>query len=539
MALLRIGGINPGKRRDELLSNYDGEEPYMPGGYDTPYDGKEPWLPNEYSDSYDADRRYDDGDMDYDDRDYDDRDYDDRDYDDGYGGSSRYDDDYGYDDAYGDEDDYPPEDGYDDRGPYYGAPPYDPRDNRGGSGGLADYVYEHDWVTWVLLVLLPPVGIWLLWRRQRYSPAVNMVLSTLSVMWMVAVLYVLIAKPFRRASDTTITPQPVGVTAQQPAEEAPEEEVSAEETPAAEAEVIPTEEVDEANAVYTVAGTPYYHQSTDCLYISADAQTERVARNTAIEQSLLACPYCLGGQYSDGAFDLVFVTADTEDRSNMKVYCSAYNSHFHTDPNCSDIGGDAQEVGLKEALLMSRTACEVCCPDAAREVFCTVDGTYYHTNDECSGMRNASHVTYAEARVTGKKRCPVCIGGVDETEAAAEAAAAEAAEQASGYYVYATPKGTYYHVNSTCSGMKDAQQVLLADMLKEGRPACPKCCPDAETTVFAESGNPYFHSNATCSGMTNATRGILVNALAAGLTRCPVCWTSGDASAAEPAEGGV
>ena len=93
-------------------------------------------------------------------------------------------------------------------------------------------------------------------------------------------------------------------------------------------------------------------------------------------------------------------------------------------------------------------------------------------------MRNASHVTYAEARVTGKKRCPVCIGGEDETGALAEA---EAEAEASGYYVYATPKGTYYHVNSTCSGMKDAQQVLLADMLRKG-PRLRTC-----STIFSAS----------------------------------------------------
>ena len=161
-----------------------------------------------------------------------------------------------------------------------------------------------------------------------------------------------------------------------------------------------------------------------------------------------------------------------------------------------------------------------------QEVYCTADGTYYHVTDDCSGMRNASHVTYAEARVIGKKRCPVCIGGTDETEETEEAAVAEA--QANGYYVYATPNGSYYHVNATCSGMRDAQQVLLSDMLKQKRPACPVCCPDAETTVYAQSGNPYYHSYATCSGLTNATQGILVNALAAGLTRCPVCWTSSE-----------
>ena len=36
MALLRVGGFNLGKKREELLQSYEGEEPYMPGGYETP-----------------------------------------------------------------------------------------------------------------------------------------------------------------------------------------------------------------------------------------------------------------------------------------------------------------------------------------------------------------------------------------------------------------------------------------------------------------------------------------------------------------------
>ena len=518
MALLRIGGARSYKKRDELLESYEGEEPYMPGGYDTPYDGEEPWLPEEYDAPYEDD--YDDGYEGGYDEGEDDYGYDD--------GPSRYDDDYGYDEAHGyDGEDWPPEEDYD-RAPYYDEENYIPqREYPAGPGGaLLQYLDEHDWVTWVTLLLFPPVGIWLLWRRRRYSPAANVTLGVLSALWLVAAVALLVFRPFSKPSDTTITPQPVGAAAIPTAQPEAEEE----ETPAGEeAEIVPAEVVDEANAVYTVAGAPYYHQNTTCTAIQEGADVQRVSRNAAVEESLMACPYCLGSQYSDGTWDLQFVTADTEDRSNIRVYCSAFNAHFHVDEACSDIGGDAHQVSLKDALLMGKTACEVCCPSAAKEFYCTVDGSYYHVDDECSGMRNASHVTYAEARVTGKKRCPVCIGGEDETEldqAQTEAAVAQAA----GYYVYATPKGAYYHVNSTCSGMKGAQQVLLSDMLKQNRPACPVCCPDAEAVVFAQKGNPYYHSYATCSGMTNATQGILVNALAAGLTRCPECW-------AETAEG--
>lgn len=494
MALLRIGGARSGKRREELLSNYDGEEPYMPGGYQTPYDGEAPYLPEGYEAPYDDGDAYEGG-------------Y----YDDPYGDGSRYDDDYGYGEAYGYEDGDWPEDG---DGPYYD----DGYDGEGmqPASGLPDYLDEKDWVTWVLLALCPPVGIWLLWRRRRYAPGLSAALTALSALWLVAVVAVLVFKPFKPASDTTITPQPVGAAAVAAAQQEKEPEPEAE--PAA--TVIPAEEIDEANAVYTVSGTPYYHQSQDCSAIPEGAEVARVSRNHAIEDSLMACPYCLAGQYSDGLWDLAVVDADTEDKSNMTVYCSPYNTHFHTNPSCSDISGDAHEVSLKDALLMGKTACEVCCPQAAMQFYCTKDGTYYHVKQDCSGMRDASYVTYAEARVTGKKRCPVCIGGEDETETLAEDEA-----QPTGYYVYATPKGTYYHVNATCSGMKNAEQVLLSDMLKQGRPACPVCCPDAEAVVFAEAGNPYYHSFATCSGMTQATQGILVNALAAGLTRCPVCWT--------------
>ena len=502
MALLRVGGFNLGKKREELLQSYEGEEPYMPGGYETPVDGEEPYMPEGYDDE---------GDYGYDD-DYGDYggDY----YDDPYDGS-RYDDDYGYDEAYGDDEDDPRDDGYG-RGPYYDAPAYEPRYPDNGVGDLLDYVDEHEWINWVLLFLVPPLGIWMLWRRRRYQQSTNILLTTLSLLWLLAVIIVLFVRPFRAKPDTTITPQPVGAAAlpTEVPEPTPEPEP-------AEAVVMSAEEVDEANAVYVVEDKPYYHQNEGCQAIPGGVETKRIARNTAVEKSMLACPYCLASQYSDGLWDLVFVKDSTEDRSGMTVWCSAYNAFFHTKANCSDLGSDAREVGLKEALLMGKTACEKCCPDAGREVFCTVDGTYYHAEEDCSGMRNASKVPYAEARVLGKKRCPTCIGGTDETETTEEADAT-----GKGIYVYATPNGTYYHVNPTCSGMKDAQQVLLSDMLAKKRPACPVCCPDAETTVFAESGNPYYHSYATCSGMTNASQGILVNALAAGLTRCPVCWTS-------------
>ncbi|MBR4443857.1 MAG: hypothetical protein IKS52_11390 [Clostridia bacterium] len=523
MALLRIGNFDFrfGPKRAVNPVNYDDEEPYMPGGGDA--GAQDDYAGGEYDGGY-ADDGYDAGYADdgYDDEPlYDDdggygyedgrgADYYDEEYYDGYGEGDEYADEYaeGYADGYGEEPYY--DDGYGE-GPVY---------PQGWPGEALRFADEHDWVTWLLLALFPPLGIWLLWRNRRYNRNVTIALTALSALWMVLALVLLFANPFGKRSDTIIEPEPVGAAtqgmtdqSQQPAENA--------------AQVVAEEEVDDATAVYLAEDQPYYHKQDDCVNIPEDSTLVRVNESTAIERSLLACPYCLGSLYSDGQWDLIFVNGDTEDRSNIQVYCSRYNSHFHTDPSCSDLGSDAHVVSLKDALMMSKTTCEICCPSSGKLVYCTLDGTYYHVKSDCSGMKNASRVTYAEARVIGKKRCPRCIGGKDETEVAA-AKAAQSGENAFGtgatYYVWATPKGQYYHIEEHCSGMQNAQRVPLADMLKAGRPACPTCAPNAETVVYGQQGNPYYHSNNTCSGMTRPVQGILVNAMAAGLQRCPVCW---------------
>ena len=215
MALLRVGGFNLGKRREELLASYEGEEPYMPGGYETPYDGEEPYMPQGYDEPYDD---YGDDGYGYEDE---------VGYGDGYGydDASRYDDDYGYDEAYGyDDEGYPGDDG-DDRAPYYGAPYYEapeyvPDYPDNSAGDLLSYVDEHEWINWVLLFLVPPLGIWLLWRRNRYSQNANILLTLLSLLFCAtfspmtiraegvrtAVMRLPLMKPMSGAEDSSILP---------------------------------------------------------------------------------------------------------------------------------------------------------------------------------------------------------------------------------------------------------------------------------------------------------------------------------------------
>ena len=527
MALLRIGSFefNFGPKRAANLTNYDDEEPYMPGGShaggaEDYSDGGDGYSDDGYDAGYDDGLYEDDGGYgdedgrgaDYFDEEY----YDDYgDYSDGYGDEypDEYGDEYGeYPDEYGGEPYYGGEPGYDD-GPAYPA---------GRLGEALRFADGHDWVTWLLLLLCPPLGIWLLWRNRRYNRNIMLTLTALSALWMVLALVLLIARPFRSRGDAVITPQPVGAATQGMTEQDGEPEPTA--------EPIVEEEIDDATAVYILEGLPYYHKQADCVNIPEESMPRRVSENTAVDRALMPCPYCLGSVYSDGQWDLVFVNGDTVDKSNIRVYCARTNTHFHTDPSCSDMGTGSHEVSLKDALLMSKTTCEICCPASAKQVYCTLDGTYYHVRSDCTGMKNASKVTYAEARVIGKKRCPKCIGGKDETEVATierSDTSGDSFGTGATYYVWATDGGQYYHIEEHCSGMKNAKRVPLADMLKSGRPACPVCAPNAELAVYGQRGNPYYHSVSNCSGMTSPVKGILVNALAAGLQRCPVCWKQG------------
>ena len=156
-------------------------------------------------DGYADDNYADDG---YDDDGYaDDDGYDD----DGYADDDGYDDD-GYaddgydDDRYADGGDYADDgygDGYDDR--------YQDEDAGDGyydaqQSPLMRYVDENDWVTYVLLFLLPPLGIYLLWRRNRFDKPVRWAITAASAVWFVVALILLLRGLFGGTGDQQVQP---------------------------------------------------------------------------------------------------------------------------------------------------------------------------------------------------------------------------------------------------------------------------------------------------------------------------------------------
>jgi hypothetical protein len=96
---------------------------------------------------------------------------------------------------------------------------------------------------------------------------------------------------------------------------------------------------------------------------------------------------------------------------------------------------------------------------------------------------------------------------------------------ASNTYVYATKSGAYYHLNSTCSGMKNASRITLKQAVNAGKTPCPTCASSAKRTVYSNTGGKYYHAASVCkkSGMKKGTPKTLAQALMEGQTACKYC----------------
>lgn len=542
---------------------------------------------NQYDDQY-ADDQYDDGQYDdgqYDDEQYDDQ-YDDDQYDDGQYDDGQYDDDQ-YDDGdgrFGDvEDDY--ERAYPDN--FWGR--------------ALRFMDETDWLTYLLLVLLPPVGIWLLWRRQKFELNTRYIASGAAGLWFVLIVIWLCLKIFSAGSDIPTqnlslpTPTPtvqatIAADVTQSPTDAPQSSASAAATVQPSATPIGGESASKTTSdlIWLSATGMYYHTNKECSLIESTEVVSQTTVETAISRGKYecpecynleqfyataggkwyhkdktcqdmtnpkiyskeaaeatghtACPYCNGGTAEATAAptstSVRFITANTVDQSGITVWANPDGKYYHVTKTCSNMK-NAQNVSLAVALYAGKTACPTCCAASGTIVYCHEDGTYYHKASTCSEskMKNGKAVTLAEALVLGKKACPYCLPSSGNSSSSNK----DSSTSDNEYYVYANPGGKYYHTRSTCGKMTSAEKVTLKSMLEEGREPCPDCASGASMTVYAQAGGKYYHSYATCSGMKNAQQGTLAAALAYGLQRCPKCWgenSSGNNSSSSDTSGG-
>ena len=487
--------------------------------------------------------------------------------DDGYGDyDDGYDDSYA-DDGYGDEgyDDYDPE--YDDRysdedaDDGYGDEDYEPYDDSYDDGYDGDeeesaflrYVDENDWVTYLLLVLLPPLGIYLLWRRQRFEPVIRYSIMAASAVWFVVLVILLITAMTSGRQETLGNPQLPTLQPTVEATETPTPSVSPSATAnnADSALTSPSATpigggaaatLAEGSIVWASSSGNFYHKDQSCQLVSGQTLAQTTIEN-AKNRGKYACPECYGGDlyYATAGGDyyhlnktcssmddaemyslemakaenkeacpvcvtktqktlqttkknenLTFVTSSTTDKSGVKVWCTTGGVNYHMTSSCRGMKG-AKQVTLSEALLMGKTACSTCCAVSGETVYCTKGGTYYHRNSTCSGMKGASAVTIAEAMVLGKKECPTCRPVANSSSSSSSSSSSAASSSSSS--------------SSSSTSSSSSSSSSSAE----------------EYYVYATKGGTYYHVKKNCSGMTGASKVTLKSMIAEGRPACPEC----------------
>lgn len=488
--------------RKEAEPEYDYmEENYAQGeDYDSDYAAGEDYVPDGYSGRFarkaDPEDDYDDG-------------YADDDYAGGYDDypEDQYDD--GYADDYADEDDYYEEGDYiDDNGEYddryldedadaYGESAY------AGESPLMQYVDENDWVTYLLLVLLPPLGIYLLWRRRRFEAPIRWGVSAASAIWFIIAIVLLFSLIFSGSGDSTANP-PIEMP-----------------TPTATIQAVSTVEPDDLAVDITLDSLNGGNASLD------DGDTlQPAATQDALAIAPTATPIA-GGVAGTSTGDTVIMTST--------------GLYYHNNTACSNLeeGASISNVTTDVALNRGKTACPICYPNQ-ETYYATSNGKYYHKTADCSNMKDAVVITKEAAKNQGKTECPVCIKQeVNSLDNTALKFATASTKDKSNMTVYATAGGRYFHVDATCGNMQDPVSGGLLKAMLAGKKACPTCCASADNLVWCTEGGKSYHNKQNCSKMENAYKVTLAEAMILGKSRCSVCWGQSTVGTSSGTTGGT
>ncbi len=403
-------------------------------------------------------------------------------------------------------------------GGYYDQDDHEPR--------RYDVLYQNDWVMYALLILLPPLGIWILWKRERHTPLIRGILSAASAIWFVLLLvWIFSALFFGGKSDETkggqVNPPPVTVQTAAPTATpalagtqdfvtSPPAATPRPGTPSGSNANLGNDTASPSGGttpsgttyVYASNATGLYHLTDSCTAVSAGDTLQAIDLSLALQRKLGKCPVC----YPDSA-------------QNQKTYfIKTGNKYYHKAATCGNVK-NLEPATQSEVERLGKTAC----PKCIGSVWATEKGNFYHKTANCSGMSGAKLVTVAAAQKAGKTKCPKCLGGT----------------ATKGTQYYSTKGGTYYHTNKTCGGMKGATLVTAAVVKARKQTACPVCVGAKTATgnsYYATKTGKFYHTKSDCSGMKNATKVSLTTAKKNGKAACPVCVKTA-AKTANPASG--
>lgn len=439
---------------------------------------------------------------------------------------------------------------YDDEA-YYDQPmdqPYDDYEPEDRDYNRYSAWYESEWVMWVLLILLPPLGIYLLWRSNRLEFMMRGIVSAASGIWCIILVVWIFSGIFGGGNqpagnvldNITLPPQTSATPAASiapaatatptvsatPVAPSPTPLGTPSPTPLASqtgesGDIEPTVTVETETMVFATTNGKYYHKTSSC---SSMKGATKIALSAAKERGQTACPVCMSGNKKSTT------KPKATTNPNAKYYSTKNGKYFHKSSTCSGMKG-ASKITLATAKKRGQTPCPTCIGNDSM-VYATSGGKYYHKTSTCSGMKNAEKTTVAAAKKRGQKACPVCMKENSDTDSTEKTN--------KNTYVYVTMSGNKYHAKSTCSGMKNAEKISLAMALKRNYARCTKCNapkpissttpkptatpkPDSDPDVYVTLTGTRYHADKNCSGMQNAEKISLSTALKRGYKRCTEC----------------
>ena len=428
--------------------------------------------------------------------------------------ASKYEEEYARSGKYAPEDYDEPE--YDDENGEYYAPEDDDYDDS-PMGGILDAPC----LMWAALILLPPLGIWLLWKHNRFEIVTRSAVSAASLIWFV-VLLIWLFSGLNKGSDNTLPPPiETGVpTASATVTPTPSPSPTPSAIPDNTATPAPTDNAgtvgsnqsatNEPTYVWSKEGGEYYHSDSTCQNMSG---ANRVLLAVAQNRDQTPCPKCMAVEATTGP------TA-TPIPEGM-YYSTPNGSNYHIQPNCRGMTS-AQVVSLSEALARNQTPCETC----IGSVYMTDGGSNYHSNSSCRGMQNAYLTTVENAITAGKTPCETCMSGASTGNTGTTGNTGNAnTGNTDGIYWYNPNGGQYYHKTSNCGGMRNAIQGSASAAENNGLAPCPTCLggTSANAKYWATTNGTWYHTDQNCQNMTGATRITEATALSRGKTACPVC----------------
>ncbi len=220
------------------------------------------------------------------------------------------------------------------------------------------------------------------------------------------------------------------------------------------------------------------------------------------------------------------ITPMPVDSNDVTVYLDDGGAYYHTDYKCLSMTNPKkwQYGTVAEALNMGRTSCPTCMYPASepRTVYFTENGSHYHTDSTCMGMKNSQPGTVAQALNLGKTACPTCIN-VSPTPVPVH----------DSTLVYMTDyNGIYYHYDENCMNMVGAYYTTF-DSMRNGddRPPCPLCTFSIDNDaalvyVWSKEGESHYHTDQFCGGTLGKNRMLVRVALNRRQTPCPTCIAS-------------